>query len=60
MVLRLTYQVKKIADGSSDGEMKDLPENWFTCLFEVNIQIRFMLECRQSVIINSQPTLVLV
>jgi E3 ubiquitin-protein ligase UBR4 len=38
MVLRLTYQVKKIADGSGeDSEMKDLSEDWFTCLFEVNI-----------------------
>ena len=40
MVLRLTYQVKKIADGSNDvAEMKDLPEDWFTCLFEVNITV---------------------
>lgn len=36
MVLRLIYQVKKIADGSSDLEMEDLSGDWFTCLFEVN------------------------
>jgi hypothetical protein len=48
MVLRLTYQVKKIADGSSDVEMNDLPEDWFTCLFEVNISLRLnKLEVRK-------------
>lgn len=51
MVLRLTYQVKKIADGSSDGEMKALPEDWFTCLFEVSIKFRFVLECHHQFMI---------
>lgn len=42
MVLRLTYQVKKIVH---DSEKSELSEEWFTCLFEV-VENNFYLYSR--------------